>query len=115
MSKPGEGKRRPGSLLSDRGSPAHEVLAQPAGIGVGGVAAGLAALLLAAYLILFTNYAFWKQLLQAMPQTVSSLEIAKPTLNDVFLQLTGRAIRDEGAGGNEKLRAALRRRGGKGA
>ena len=72
MSKPGEGKRRPGSLLSDRGSPAHEVLAQPAGIGVGGVAAGLAALLLAAYLILFTNYAFWKQLLQAMPPTALS-------------------------------------------
>ncbi|MCA9876702.1 MAG: ATP-binding cassette domain-containing protein [Thermomicrobiales bacterium] len=58
---------------------------------------------------------FVPELLQAMPQTVSSLEIAKPTLNDVFLQLTGRAIRDEGAGGNEKLRAALRRRGGKGA
>ena len=58
---------------------------------------------------------FVPELLQAMPMPVSSLEIAKPTLNDVFLQLTGRAIRDEGAGGNERLRAQLRRRGGKGA
>ncbi|MFN8661125.1 MAG: ATP-binding cassette domain-containing protein [Thermomicrobiales bacterium] len=58
---------------------------------------------------------FVPELLQAMPMPVSSLEIAKPTLNDVFLQLTGRAIRDEGTGGNERLRAQLRRRGGKGA
>lgn len=58
---------------------------------------------------------FVPELLQAMPMPVSSLEIAKPTLNDVFLQLTGRAIRDESAGGNERLRAQLRRRGGKGA
>jgi ABC-2 type transport system ATP-binding protein len=58
---------------------------------------------------------FVPELLQAMPMPVSSLEIAKPTLNDVFLQLTGREIRDEGAAGNERLRAQLRRRGGKGA
>lgn len=58
---------------------------------------------------------FVPELLQAMPMPVASLEIAKPTLNDVFLQLTGRAIRDEGAGGNERLRAQLRRRGGRGA
>ena len=58
---------------------------------------------------------FVPELLQAMPMPVSSLEIAKPTLNDVFLQLTGRAIREEGAGGNERLRSQLRRRGGKGA
>ncbi len=58
---------------------------------------------------------FVPELLQAMPMPVSSLEIAKPTLNDVFLQLTGRAIREEGAGSNDKLRAQLRRRGRRGA
>ncbi|MDQ2654143.1 MAG: ATP-binding cassette domain-containing protein [Chloroflexota bacterium] len=58
---------------------------------------------------------FVPELLQAMPMPVSRLEIAKPTLNDVFLQLTGRAIREEGAGSNDKLRAQLRRRGRRGA
>ena len=51
-------------------------------------------------------------LLRRIPEPVSSLEIAHPTLNDVFLQLTGRTIRDEGAG-NEQLRSQLRRRGGR--
>jgi ABC-2 type transport system ATP-binding protein len=58
---------------------------------------------------------FVPELLQAMPMPVSSLQIAKPTLNDVFLQLTGRAIREEGAGSTDRLRAQLRRRSGKGA
>jgi ABC-2 type transport system ATP-binding protein len=58
---------------------------------------------------------FVPELLQAMPVPVSRLEIARPTLNDVFLQLTGRAIREEGAGSNDKLRAQLRRRGRRGA
>ena len=58
---------------------------------------------------------FVPELLRAMPIPVVSVEIAKPTLNDVFLQLTGRAIRDEGAASNDQLRAALRRRGGRGA
>lgn len=58
---------------------------------------------------------FVPELLQAMPMPVTRLEIAKPTLNDVFLQLTGHAIRDEGAGSTDRLRAQLRRRSGKGA
>jgi ABC-2 type transport system ATP-binding protein len=58
---------------------------------------------------------FVPELLRAMPIPVVSVEIAKPTLNDVFLHLTGRAIRDEAAAGNDQLRAALRRRGGRGA
>ncbi|MFT4038524.1 MAG: ATP-binding cassette domain-containing protein [Thermomicrobiales bacterium] len=58
---------------------------------------------------------FVPELLQRMPIPVRSIEIAKPTLNDVFLQLTGRAIRDEGAGSNDKLRSQLRRRGVRGA
>ncbi len=47
------------------------------------------------------------------PITVQSVDIARPTLNDVFLRLTGREIRDEGADNNERLRAALRRRRGR--
>jgi len=44
---------------------------------------------------------------------VQAVEIAQPTLNDVFLRLTGHAIRDEGADGSDRLRAAMRRRGGR--
>jgi len=51
-------------------------------------------------------------LLRRIPVSVRSLDIAKPTLNDVFLRLTGRAIRAEDAG-NERLRSQLRRRGGR--
>jgi ABC-2 type transport system ATP-binding protein len=58
---------------------------------------------------------FVPELLRAMPVPVLSVEIAKPTLNDVFLQLTGRAIRDEGAASNDQLRAVLRRHGRRGA
>jgi ABC-2 type transport system ATP-binding protein len=54
-------------------------------------------------------------LLRALFIPVVSVDIAKPTLNDVFLHLTGRAIRDEGAASNDQLRAALRRRGRRGA
>jgi hypothetical protein len=42
------------------------------------------------------------------------MEVARPTLEDVFLKLTGRAIRDEGVDAGERLRAAFRRRGGRG-
>ena len=47
------------------------------------------------------------------PIDMQAVEIAQPTLNDVFLQLTGRAIRDEGADSNERLRTVMRRRGGR--
>jgi len=57
--------------------------------------------------------AFVPQLITQLPVTVQSVDIARPTLNDVFLNMTGRAIRDEGADGNSKLRDALRRRGGR--
>jgi ABC-2 type transport system ATP-binding protein len=52
-------------------------------------------------------------LLRRVPVAVQSVDIARPTLNDVFLHLTGRAIREESAGENERLRTALRRRGGR--
>lgn len=58
---------------------------------------------------------FVPSLLARLPVTVRSIDIAKPTLNDVFLRLTGRAIREESADSRENLKAALRRRGGRGA
>jgi ABC-2 type transport system ATP-binding protein len=54
-------------------------------------------------------------LLSRIPVPVSAVEIAKPTLNDVFLRLTGRAIREEGIDSKERLRTSLRMRGGRGA
>ncbi len=57
--------------------------------------------------------AFVPRLLTTFPVAVQSVDIARPTLNDVFLNLTGRRIREEGADGTEKLRSALRRRGGR--
>jgi ABC-2 type transport system ATP-binding protein len=58
---------------------------------------------------------FVPSLLVRMPVTVRSIDIAKPTLNDVFLRLTGRAIREESVDSREHLKAALRRRGRRGA
>jgi ABC-2 type transport system ATP-binding protein len=58
--------------------------------------------------------AFVPELLRRFPVAVRSVDIARPTLNDVFLGLTGRAIREEGASGTDRLRASLRRRGGRG-
>jgi ABC-2 type transport system ATP-binding protein len=56
---------------------------------------------------------FVPRLLRHAPLDVQTVAIAQPTLNDVFLQLTGRAIRDEGADSNERLRSAMRRRRGR--
>ena len=51
--------------------------------------------------------------LRSSPVAVQSVDIARPTLNDVFLSRTGHAIRDEGADSIERLRSVLRRRGGR--
>jgi ABC-2 type transport system ATP-binding protein len=53
-------------------------------------------------------------IIKQLPFDVRSMEMARPTLEDVFLKLTGRAIRDEGSDAGERLRAAFRRRGGRG-
>ncbi len=45
---------------------------------------------------------------------LSALEISKPTLEDVFLSLTGRAIREEAADSLEKMRQSRRARARKG-
>jgi len=58
---------------------------------------------------------FVPELLRRFPVAVQSVDISRPTLNDVFLQLTGRAIREEEASNSDRLRTALRRRGGRGA
>lgn len=58
---------------------------------------------------------FVPELLRRFPVAVQAVDIARPTLNDVFLQLTGRAIREEEASSSDRLRTALRRRGGRGA
>ncbi|MGC4192488.1 MAG: ATP-binding cassette domain-containing protein [Thermomicrobiales bacterium] len=58
---------------------------------------------------------FAPELLRTFPVPVQSIEIARPTLNDVFLQMTGREIRDEGADKRDKLRAQMQRRGKRGA
>ena len=56
---------------------------------------------------------FVPQVLRHAAVDVQAVEIARPTLNDVFLHLTGRTIRDEGADAGERLRAVMRRRGGR--
>jgi ABC-2 type transport system ATP-binding protein len=54
---------------------------------------------------------FVPRFLRHAPIDVQAVEIAPPTLNDVFLRLTGHAIRDEGADNSDRLRAIMRRRG----
>jgi ABC-2 type transport system ATP-binding protein len=58
---------------------------------------------------------FVPQLLRTLPVAVQSVQIDNPTLNDVFLRLTGRTIRDDAADNLDRLRSAMRRRGRKGA
>lgn len=58
---------------------------------------------------------FAPDLLRTFPIPVRSIEIAQPTLNDVFLRMTGRQIRDEGADKRDTLRSQMQRRGKRGA
>ncbi len=58
---------------------------------------------------------FVPDLLRTFPVPIQTVDIAKPTLNDVFLRLTGRAIREEAAAASDQMRSVLRRRGGRGA
>lgn len=54
---------------------------------------------------------FVPQLIKALSVTVLSVAIHQPTLDDVFLKLTGREIRDDEASSKEKLKNRLRRMG----
>ncbi len=47
---------------------------------------------------------FIPTLFKTLSVNITSVNIRQPTLNDVFLQLTGREIRDEGAGKHDKAR-----------
>lgn len=54
---------------------------------------------------------FVPQLLSELPDAVEAVSVRRPTLEDVFLNLTGRSLRDPGAeGGTEKTTAKKSRR-----
>jgi ABC-2 type transport system ATP-binding protein len=55
--------------------------------------------------------AFVPGLVRALEVPVLSVSVHPPTLEDVFLKLTGHEIRDDGASGHDKLRNRLRRMG----
>ena len=50
---------------------------------------------------------FVPKLFTSLFTPISSVAVGKPTLDDVFVSLTGHAIRDEGAGEAEKARAFM--------
>ncbi|HUW65071.1 MAG TPA: ATP-binding cassette domain-containing protein [Spirochaetia bacterium] len=54
---------------------------------------------------------FIPRLLSEVGSTVQSVNLHKPTLDDVFLKLTGRAIRAESAGANAAMRTMMKRWG----
>ena len=43
---------------------------------------------------------------------VVAVDLVRPTLDDVFIKLTGRAIREESASGKDAMRSAARQHGG---
>jgi len=53
---------------------------------------------------------FIPQLISKLPNEITYISLRKPTLNDVFLKLTGREIREELLDGKEIMRARLGRR-----
>ena len=55
---------------------------------------------------------FVPQVVRSLSVTVKTATVRRPSLDDVFLKLTGRAIRDESADGRAQLRMFARRRGG---
>ena len=55
--------------------------------------------------------AFLPELVRDFPERLLSVGVRRPTLDDVFLSLTGRAIRDEGADSHDQLRQFARMTG----
>jgi len=55
---------------------------------------------------------FLPKLMENFQTQLVSIGIRRPTLDDVFLKLTGRAIRDNEAGEKETMRSFMMRRGG---
>lgn len=54
---------------------------------------------------------FIPRLISEVGDAVESVNLHKPTLDDVFLKLTGRAIRAESAGATDAMRMIMKRRG----
>ena len=57
---------------------------------------------------------FVPQLFAQLANTIQTVSIRRPTLDDVFVTLTGREIRDEGASEGDQARNTLRTRGPRG-
>ncbi len=60
--------------------------------------------------------AFVPRLVRELTVPLAAVTLSRPTLDDVFLKLTGKAIRDEGAGDMDQMRAMVsmwRRSGGR--
>lgn len=51
------------------------------------------------------------KLISTLPNEVRRLTVRQPTLEDVFLKLTGRQIRDEESGTRDRLRLSAQRKG----
>jgi ABC-2 type transport system ATP-binding protein len=47
---------------------------------------------------------FVPELVRGISPRVEAISVSRPTLDDVFMKLTGRAIRDEEAGGLDRMR-----------
>jgi ABC-2 type transport system ATP-binding protein len=54
---------------------------------------------------------FLPQLMNGFQSRLLSIGIRRPTLDDVFIKLTGRAIRDEEAGLKEQMKTIVMMRG----
>lgn len=54
---------------------------------------------------------FLPRLIRELPVPVLTVTLQPPTLDDVFLKLTGREIRDEEASGRDRLKSTIRRMG----
>lgn len=56
---------------------------------------------------------FLPKLFEVLGQQINGIDIKKPTLEDVFIKMTGREIRETEASSTDKLRDMVRRRGRK--
>ena len=56
---------------------------------------------------------FLPRFLNEIVTKIDSIELRKPTLDDVFLSLTGRALRDEKSSSKDRMREKMRIRGGR--
>lgn len=56
---------------------------------------------------------FLPRLFNELDAKIDSIELRKPTLDDVFLSLTGRKIREEEASNKDRMREHMRMRGGR--